>query len=172
MYKRLEAMKIGKLKHILLAEVLLSIPAIAFAQNSCAWLNKPTAAGILDTPAVNLKVQSTPDGGGSCLFQAQESAAVNLSITVYEMKDAKEYKTFYQSHCGSPVESLRAIGNEAEVCSARSGPARKEQVVGRVRNAAFIVSINTAANSNSVAGKKLLQEKLENIAEQVAGSLF
>jgi hypothetical protein len=171
MHQRQEAMKTGQLKHILLAALLLAISTIGFAQNNCLWLNNATAAGTLNAP-VNLKMQNRSDGGTACLFQAQKSDMVNLSITVYEMKDAMEYRMLYRSHCASPVAALRAIGNEAEICAAGIGRSRREKVVGRVRNAAFIVRINTGSDDGLSPNRKLLQKKMEGISEQVAGSLY
>lgn len=74
------------------------------------------------------------------------------------------------AQCGSPAEQLRAIGNEAQACTYQGKPGWiAEQVVGKVRDQAFLVRISTKDQS---AAPKILREKARKIAEQVAGILF
>jgi hypothetical protein len=158
-------------KWIVLAGVLL-VPLVSRAENNCPWLNEATASGILNSP-VDLKVQTAEDDGGSCVFSAHGRSSIDsLRITVSDVKDTSKSLIFYQSQCTSPRAPLNAIGNEAELCSVDVDHSRREQVVGRVRNKIFVVSINSGTNNDSTASRKLLQEKVVGIAEQVAGFLF
>jgi hypothetical protein len=65
---------------------------------------------------------------------------------------------------------VRAIGNEAVVCgvaaAVRGGVA--EQVVGRVRERAFVVSISAGVGTDQAT----LRETTLRVAEMVAGFLF
>lgn len=74
------------------------------------------------------------------------------------------------AQCASPAEQLSAIGNEARACAYQGKPGWiAEQVVGRVRDQAFLVRISTKDQS---AAPKVLREKARKVAEQVAGILF
>jgi hypothetical protein len=150
-------------KRIILAGLLL-FPAISKAEITCPWLNEATASGILDYPA-SLKVQNTIDNGINCAFFSRKQSSIdNLQITVYEGKDSSMSLIHYQEHCSSSVRPLKAIGNEAELCS--FGGSGGERVVGRVRDRIFIISLRVDVN------RDLLQKKIENVAEQTAGALF
>ena len=47
-----------------------------------------------------------------------------------------------------------------------------EQVIGRVRDQVFTVTITTSARNDPSMSRDALREKTRNIAEQVAGALF
>ena len=52
------------------------------------------------------------------------------------------------AQCGSGAEQLKAIGNEAQACAYQGKPGWiAEQVVGRVRDQAFLVRISTKDQS-------------------------
>jgi hypothetical protein len=166
-----KVMNMRRLEWIVLAAVLLA-SLVSKAESICPWLNEATASGILNSP-VDVKVQTAGDEGGTCVFSAlSQSSMDSLRITVGDVKDTSKSLIFYQSQCTSPQYLLNAIGNEAELCSVDAVHSRREQVVGRVRNKIFVVSINSSTNNDSTASKKLLQNKVVSIAEQVAGSLF
>ena len=133
--------------------------AIAFclpapAEDRCAWLNAATAAGVLGGE-VHMTVTQ-----GSCEFVHHETS---LRIEVGSGSAP-------HAQCGSGAEPLRAIGNEAQACAYQGKPGwMAEQVVGRVRDQAFLVRISTKDQS---AAPKILREKARKVAEQVAGILF
>lgn len=130
----------------------LGLPALA--EDRCTWLNAATAAGVLGGE-VHMTV--TP---GSCEFVRQETS---LRIEVGAASAP-------HPQCGSGAEPLRAIGNEAQACTYQGKPGWvAEQVVGRVRDQAFLVRISTKDQS---AVPKILREKARKVAEQVAGILF
>ena len=82
-----------------------------------------------------------------------------------ETMPSPDFQSF-AARCHPPVERLKAIGNEALACGDESGGRHAEQVVGRVRDRAFLVRISTAGQPAA------LREKARKIAEQVAGILF
>jgi hypothetical protein len=47
-----------------------------------------------------------------------------------------------------------------------------EKVVGRVRDQAFVVSVDATAPDNPAMTQKMRREKAQLVAEQVAGALF
>jgi len=138
---------------------LAPILAIAFclpalAEDRCTWLNAATAAGVLGG-----QVQATVTPA-TCEFVRQETS---LRIEVGAANTS-------HAQCGSGAEQLKAIGNEAQACAYQGKPGWiAEQVVGRVRDQAFLVRISTKDQS---APPKILREKVRKVAEQVAGILF
>jgi hypothetical protein len=77
---------------------------------------------------------------------------------------AKDFPS-YAARCHSTAVPLKAIGNEALACSDDS----TDQIVGRVRDRAFVVRISIG---NRSAKPGALSEKARKVAEQVAGILF
>jgi hypothetical protein len=106
-----------------------------------------------------------------CSFVRQPgSVPSELVIDVRTMSEpAKEFAA-YAARCGAHATSLKAIGNEATACDLNDRVGKSsEQVVGRVRDRAFIVRITTGDSSMT---QILLREKARKVAEQVAGNLF
>jgi hypothetical protein len=138
--------------------IVLALPAMAADEQRCPWLNAATAGGLLGG-VVQVTVTGT-----SCEFGRQTGAeAATLWIEVNPISAP-------HPHCGPGAEPLAAIGNEAAACAYQGKPGwMAEQVVGRVRDHAFLVRIGT--NNNS-ARAQALREKVRNLAEQVAGILF
>jgi hypothetical protein len=142
------------------------------ADGICPWLNEATAAGMVNGPVV-LEMNSTGDGGNACIFRSQTGSVVySLEISVREMKDESKGISAYQSRCTSPVTSLRAIGNEAVLCSADAGSSHGEQIISRVRNNIFIVDISDSMAKNPSMTRDMHVEKIKVVAKQVAGNLF
>ena len=100
-----------------------------------------------------MRAQYTADGkqGGRCEFQAQESTA-QLVIKVTATSDT------HQVQCGAHPKPLKAIGNEAMVCTTP----QQSRVAGRVRDQAFVITMKP--------GNK--EEQVKKAAEIVAGNLF
>jgi hypothetical protein len=168
----------GVLRHMRLVILLLMSCVVMFmsgvceSKESCPWLNEATAAGILEgsvTVAVTHNNSNKEDA--SCEFiRQQKSVATVLRIEVATMTESAGTFASYAARCGSNGTPLKAIGNEAVVCSVEVKKRQVgEQVVGRVRNRAFIVSVSSNADS---AESSELREKARRVAEQVAGFLF
>ena len=150
------------IERLLLAVILL--PLLSAADEKCPWLNAATAAGVLGG-AVKANVTQT-----ACEFVRRDGSPESiLRIEVETLGAPREFAS-RAARCGSGAEALKAIGNEALACtySGKKGQLG-EQVVGRVRNQAFLVRVSTDDHYATAAG---LREKARKIAEQVAGSLF
>ena len=154
--------------------LLLRLPATSQTKAACPWLNEATALGILGgsvgSPMTGVPLVSST----ACNFTYRDGKALRmLRITVAEAKNPNQTMSGYKLQCGSRATPLRGIGNEAVLCS---GDARlhaySEQVIGRVRNQVFTVTVSTSMRNDPSMGREALQEKAENVAEEVAGNLF
>jgi hypothetical protein len=156
---------------ILFLALAFSLPAVCQTSENCPWLNAATAAGALKGSVTFTVTRSgTNNADATCEFTHQEGAAlISLRIQVDTMKNPAREFAPYSAKCGPNAAPLRAIGNEALVCSLRGKNQFSEQVVSRVRERAFIVKItsNLAPTRESD-----LRERTQKIAEQVAGFLF
>jgi len=85
---------------------------------------------------------------------------------------AKDFASFLALCTGSTVP-LRGIGSEAVQCVSKdnSHPGY-EQVIARVRDRAFVLTVSRAAKATAAASENGLRDDTRNTAEQVAGSLF
>jgi hypothetical protein len=155
--------------------LILFLPAHSRAEGICPWLNQATASGFLGGPASSLVENGSP-GEATCAFHYQKgNTRYDLQIKVERMKGSSIDFGPYKALCGSDSVPLRAIGNEALLCSLQrkgEGMVHGEQVVGRVRDRAFIVSVSTNAGDDPSMSMEVLKEKVSDIAEQVAGALF
>jgi hypothetical protein len=155
---------------------VLSSSSRAQAQDQdahCAWLNSATASGVLAGP-VTLALETAPDDQTICVFTSGKTAKdySALRIMVQPLKDVDKAVPSHESLCTSLAASLRAIGNEAIGCSADVGYSRGEQVISRVRDRLFIVTVSSTMAQDPLMTRELLREKARMIAEQVAGALF
>jgi hypothetical protein len=161
-----------KLKWIMFFELLL-LSASCQAQAHCAWLNDATASGFLNGP-VTLDLETAPDDQSICTFTNLKTAKdySTLRIMVQPLKDTNNAVASHKSLCTSAPVALKAIGNEAISCSADVGYSRGEQVIGRVRDRLFIVTVSSTIAKDPSATRPMLQEKARTISEQIAGALF
>lgn len=133
--------------------LLVLIAAAGRAENSCPYLNLATASGVLAGPA------ASQVSGDTCLF-THDSSELRIEVQTMNLP--------YKPNCGLSSTSVKAIGNEAYACSIDAkGGIIAEQVVGRVRDRAFLVRLA----SRSIP-RPALREKARSVAEQVAGTLF
>jgi len=148
-------------------------PEICLAQAKCPWINEATARGILGGP-VTMKVELNEQGAGVCKFSRQQgNANLELQIAVYLMTDIPKQFPGYLAECPPKSAALRAIGNEAVVCSAQGKSGEfEERVVGRVRNQAFVVGVSSSVEADPAMTKEMRREKANVVAEHVAGILF
>jgi hypothetical protein len=161
-----------KLKWIMFFELLL-LSGNCKAQAHCAWLNDATASGFLNGP-VTLDLETAPDDQNICVFTNLKTAKdySTLRIMVQPLQDVNYAIASHKSLCTSAPVALKAIGNEAVSCSADVGYSRGEQVIGRVRDRLFIVTVSSTIAQDPSATRQQLQEKARTIAEQIAGALF
>ena len=159
--------------HIFLLGFTMAMPAVCHAQAKCRWINEATASGILGGD-VTLSATVSDRGEGVCDFSRHhEDAVYQLHISVNIMSNiAKEFAT-YIAPCPPKRNPLRAVGNEAVICSIQGkGGTSAEMVVGRVRDQAFIVSISSSLQQDPSMTQEVRREKATRVAEQVAGILF
>jgi hypothetical protein len=153
--------------------ILAFMSAMCHAQAKCPWINEATARGILGG-AVTMSVKVNDQGAGVCEFShQQESAFHQLRIAVDIMTDIPKQFPAYLAQCPPKSAPLRAIGNEAVMCSMQGKPDQyAEMVVGRVRNQAFVVSVSSSMLKDPSMTQEMRREKAYLVAEQVAGILF
>jgi hypothetical protein len=143
--------------------LILTLSSAAGAAETCPWLNAATAGGFLGGRVTNVIVsRAQTHDDARCEFIGHGGSLV---IDVETMPSPATDFPSYLARCHSPAEPLRAIGNKAVAC----GDGGAEQVVGRVRDRAFLVRISTTDHSSQAAA---LRDKARKIAEQVAGILF
>ena len=142
----------------LLLALTLCMAAMAVAEDRCPWLNAATAGGVLGGEVHFTVTQS------SCEF-VRQSGVHEIALRIEVGASSSPHAV-----CGSGAEPLKAIGNQAQACTYEAKQSWiAEQVVGRVRDQAFLVRISTNDRS---AAPKMMREKARKVAEQVAGILF
>lgn len=136
-----------------LVAIVVLLCASAAAESRCPWLNTATAGGVLGGP-VEVSVTST-----SCEF-SRAGAVLRIEVTAASAPAVQ---------CGPGAEELKGIGNQAFACEYKGKPGwSAEQVVGTVRDRAFVVRISTVGRAMANSWR----EKTLKIAAQVAGILF
>ncbi len=159
--------------HKILLVFAILMPAACRAETKCPWLNEATARGILGGE-VKMTVEINPQGNGECQFSRRQGTAVfQLRISVHKMTNVVTQFPTYLSFCPPNSPPLRTIGNEAVTCTTeRKGSKYDENVVSRVRDAAFIVSVSSTIQDDPQMTKQMRRDKANLVAEQVAGNLF
>jgi hypothetical protein len=163
--------------------MLVAAGSSAFGQQPaiCPWLNAATAAGILGEE-VNVTVAHSAAGHQeqmngapadmTCDFKPSHgTATLSLQIAVHTMEDHKHDLATYQAMCDGSSRPLKGVGNEAIACEFKGkSNERVEWVIGRVRERVFIASLVTPGSS--AQSPATIRDKIQNLAEQLAGSLF
>jgi len=111
----------------------------------------------------------------ACEFRRKVGSDVyTLRIVVKTMNDQTKEFAGYVAQCDGSTVALKGIGNEAVQCVRKSGSDNpgSEQVIARVRDRAFVLSIHRGAVVSGGANADELRDDTRNMAEQVAGSLF
>lgn len=123
-------------------------------------MNAATAGGILGGESSGT-FTAGPKGteSGVCQFVRASDHKVTLEIDVVIMKSAKTDHATYVGKCPSEAKPLKAIGNEAVVCTSDSA----QRIIGRVRDQAFVITINAPG---------ITPERVRRAAEIVSGNLF
>ncbi len=139
------------------------------AEPLCPWMNAATAAGVLGGP-VTPSFTGTQDAGACAFVRRDGSRVSSLHIEVFIMKNPSREFHSIAARCGTKGTALRAIGNEAILCGGEGPPKSfSGQVVGRVRDRAFVIRIDAA---DTPASSTEWRASLRDAAEQVAGMLF
>jgi len=124
----------------------------------CPVLTTASVAGVLGEVQVTVT-------GAECVFTRED---YKLTVDVTQLTAPDKFADFAASTCRGSLETtpLKAIGNEALACRFVS---LTDKVVGRVRNRAFVLSLNTSDKSQDA---KSVRTKITALSEQVAGNLF
>jgi hypothetical protein len=164
------------MRYFTLGLLVLLAPRLAFCQanTGCPWLNVATASGVLRSTDGETMATLSQGSREACTFIYHDTTASReLRITMEQVQDPSQAMTRYEAHCSGEASPLQAIGNEAVICAADTkGQANGEQVIGRVRDQVFAVTMTTSARKDPSMSRDALKEKTKNIAEQVAGALF
>jgi hypothetical protein len=149
------------------------MPTLCHAQAKCPWINEATARGVLGGD-VTLAAKVNDRGEGFCEYSRQQGAVVRqLRIAVNIMTDIPKQFPTYLAQCPPKSNPLRAIGNEAVTCSTEGkGHTSAEVVVGRVREQAFVVSLSSSLQDDPSMTQEMRRQKVNLVAEEVAGILF
>jgi hypothetical protein len=147
-------------------------PVRGLAEVQCPWLNSATAAGVLGGEVQANVTALTPQGDTTCDFRRTERSTVSeLTIAVHTMAlPSKDFAT-YLARCAGTAVSLKGIGNEAVQCVPSNGSGG-EQIIGRVRDRAFVIDLKRSSTSQLTSTARGLSEEARNLAEQVSGALF
>jgi len=149
-------------------------PGPCQANTGCPWLNVATASGVLKSSDSGPMATLAEGSRAACSFVYHNATASReLRITMEQVQDPSQAMTAYKARCSGVASPLQAIGNEAVTCAADiKGQAHGEQVIGRVRDQIFTVTITTSVRNDPSMSRDALEERVRNIAEQVAGALF
>lgn len=167
--------RLRRLDSVLLAGLLIGMPAVARAANNCSWINEATASGLLAGQAVGKASEVLAGQPVVCTFTTQTTGGVKreLSITVEVGADAHTRLVAMARSCGVDITALKAIGNEALICAADAPNAGTgERVLGRVRDQVFIITIISSLKNDPILTRDAIKSKIYTAAEQVAGNLF
>jgi hypothetical protein len=171
--RTLQERTVQTIQRYMIVGAIAVLPLSCHAQNICPWLNTATASGVLGSPAT-MTVDTVDDRTKTCLFRSRNAASADLLrlsvTTIADLQNVDQELASQESHCASPVP-LKAVGNGAVLCTTATARIQTAQVIGRVRNNIFTIEIRLHANK-SQATRKLLNEKIEEVANQVAGALF
>jgi hypothetical protein len=141
-------------------------PGVSHArqQNTgCPWLTQGSAARALGGD-VSVTVNVPNTGEGSCKFSRLPEFPDSLEILVSKVA---------LPTCPPRSTELRGIGNQAERCK-RPGTHGEdvEMVSSRVRDLYFTVTLASSGKKSAEKSSGAQDDALEQIAEQVAGSLY
>lgn len=169
---------VRKIRHsiaIAAAVIAVALVPACHAQDACPWVNTATASGALGGPAA-AKVLRKDGKVDECVFQLQkESQISSLRIWVEAAADeqqAAQQFSAQERRCAAPAMPLKGIGNQAVLCDAGTRKSSAERVIGQVRNQVFVVTIDHGARLDPSPVNNAIAEKAQEIAGEVADTLF
>lgn len=146
------------------------LPATAHAEN-CPWLNAATAGGVLGGD-VTMSVSHADAKSTACEFVRQSGSAISsLQISVSTLSGPFAEYLSHTAKCETNAIKLIGVGNEASACVVQGTKGTiAEQVVGRVRDRAFVIRWTLSADAARTS--QTTAETLQALTEAVAGSMF
>ncbi len=135
---------------------------LAQAQQICPWLTQGTAAKLMGGP-VTADVQATTASEGVCVFTRSTTGdSVVLRIVIGPALSAV---------C-LDGDHLRGVGDQAIHCATDKPNEHREAIQGNVRATQFALTLTARGPSVSPLPKNTQRSATEQLAEEVAGSLF
>jgi hypothetical protein len=134
------------------------------AETVCPWLTQGTAADLLGGE-VTAKIQAASADAGSCTFSLHRGATgYALEITVAAAPGAT---------CPPRSPKVPGVGTEAVSCSTKRSPNETTDMIsGRVRTTFFAVCLAGKGAPDAQMTPEERSEIVEQVSEEVAGSLF
>jgi hypothetical protein len=153
---------------------LIAHPGAGRAANNCTWINEATASGLLGGDAKGDFAAAAGNTPAVCNFVEQGAGHTRtLRIAVEIAADPHARLGEIAKACGTGAAPLKAIGNEALVCTADEGKNRMgERAIGRVRDQVFTITISTTLKDDRILTRDALKTRIYTAAEQVSGNLF
>lgn len=153
---------------------VIAMPSACMAKNNCPWINEATASGLLGGDAEGAFTDPMPSQPADCIFTEQDSGVTRtLRITVEQSNNPHQQLSAVGSLCGSNSTPVRAIGNEAMMCSLEGhNSLHGTFMAGRVRDQVFTITLRTTLKNDPLLTHDALQAKMHIAAEQVSGNLF
>jgi len=165
---------LGRVAPVVAGIGLLALPTNCQGANNCPWLNEATASGILGGEAVGMVTGMGARETAVCEFTQQGANFKRILRVIVEVtSDSHARSEALARNCGEDAVPIRAIGNEAVICTvndAKNG--QGQRVVGRIRNQLFTVAIYTTLKGDPILTREALKVRINTAAEQVAGNLF
>lgn len=159
---------------VLIAVAACAWPMASSAANNCPWMNEATASGLLGADGVGAFTPASPGQPAVCIFNAESQGLKRaLRISVEVTPEAPARVRLAARECSSGAVPLRAIGNEAFLCTAGEHKgAAAARAIGRVRDQYFTITIASTQRNDPILEPDVLKSKIFAAAEQVAGNLF
>ena len=153
---------------------VIAMPSTCMAKNNCPWINEATASGLLGGNAEGAFTDATPRQPADCTFTQQDSGVTRtLRITVEQSNAPRQQMSAVGSLCGPNSTPVRAIGNEAMMCSLEGhNSLHGTFMAGRARDQVFTITLRTTLKNDPFLTQDALQAKIHIAAEQVSGNLF
>ena len=130
---------------------------------TCPWLTSGSAAGALGDD-VSMSVSAADSSEGSCKFLKLQDSRDSLQIQVSSAR---------LTGCSGEHTRLVGIGNEAAKCKLPGSHGESiEMVSSRVRDVHFNVTLTVFGPKKPAKSPDEPEVTLEQIAEQIAGSLY
>ena len=144
------------------ALVLYMLAPAAHAQQACPWLTQGTAEKLMGGPVI-ADIHAPTADRGTCAFT--HSTATNTVVLRIEAGNQVPAVCVGGDH-------LKGIGDEAVRCVTDRSEEHREAIQGHVRSTQFALTLTVRGNSLSHLQPDAQRSAAEQIAEEVAGSLF
>jgi hypothetical protein len=145
-------------------------PSVLRAEN-CPWLNAATAGGALDVGQTRVQVTHPTSTQTVCSFAPAARSRTSPSLQIVVDRRNVDLSTFASRmmHCGGELRPMAGVGNEALFC-AEDEHGTVLQAAARIRDRTLL--IHWRRPPAKPEDPKAREQKLQMLAESVAGNLF